>query len=81
MRQNHVANLLQIIWQPELRPELPCVCGCLDYRFLRDLLVEIDRLLLAGIKARFVAEVLAQLPADTNAPARARYARHAVLAL
>jgi hypothetical protein len=81
MRQNHVANPPQTIWQPELCPELPCIYGPLDYHLFRDLLVEIDRLLLAGIEARFVTEALALLPPDANATACARCAKHAVLAL
>jgi hypothetical protein len=70
-----------LAWQPELRPTISTVYGPLDYRIFRDQLLEIDRLLRAGIEAQFVREVLSHLPADADAATRNRCAKNAVLAL
>lgn len=49
-----------ISWQPELRPELPCVYGPVDYRIFRAQLLEIDRLLdEGGVEMDFVRASLA----------------------
>ena len=50
--------------QLPLRPRLPEVCGCKDYRMQRELLVRIDHILeLAGADQRFIELSLAQFDA------------------
>ena len=50
-----------LVYQPALRPVLPCVCGPVDFRDYRDRLVEIDRMLdQGGVEARFVQSAAAE---------------------
>jgi hypothetical protein len=81
MSKKTATNHLPFAWQPELRPAISTVYGPPDYRLFRDQLLEIDRLLRAGIEAQFVREVLSHLPADADAATRNRCAKNAVLAL
>ena len=83
MRKKPEANSTHIAWQPELRPDIfvPTVYGPIEYRLFRAQLIEIDRLLLAGIEADFVREVCSTLPPGCSARTLDFHARNASLAL
>lgn len=74
-----------IIYQPALRPALPCVYGPVDFRDYRDRLVTIDRMLLdGGIEAVFIQAAVAENApkwAGASAPQLQRFARQSVEAL
>ena len=74
-----------LVYQPALRPVLPCVCGPVDFRDYRDRLVEIDRMLdQGGVEARFVQSAAAEHAATlagASAKDVARFARASALAL
>lgn len=74
-----------IIYQPELRPALPCVYGPVDFRDYRDRLVTIDRMLLeGGVEAVFIQAAVAEHAAEwaaASATQLQRFARQSVLAL
>ena len=74
-----------IVYQPALRPALPCVYGPVDFRDYRDRLVTIDRMLLeGGIEAVFIQAAVAESAAewaDAGAAQLQRFAEQSVLAL
>jgi hypothetical protein len=74
-----------IVYQPALRPALPCVYGPVDFRDYRDRLVTIDRLLLeGGVEAVFIQLALAENAAEWEAASAKQlqhFARQSVLAL
>lgn len=74
-----------IIYQPALRPALPCIYGPVDFRDYRDRLVTIDRMLLeGGVEAVFIQAAVAENSADwaaASASQQQRFARQSVLAL
>lgn len=74
-----------ITYQPALRPALPCVYGCLDYREQRAVYEKIDAILSAsGLEQEFINLTVADRGFDTeNATAKRldRFARFSVLAL
>lgn len=54
-----------ILFQQELRPEIPNVYGTLDYKNFRNTLVKIDDLLIkSGFEQKLVAQALSQYVAD-----------------
>ena len=81
MTKNKKANHHHIEWQPEFCPDIPTAYGPIEYRTYRQRLIEIDRLLLAGIETQFVREVCAPLPEDCPAKQLQRMAKNAALAL
>ena len=74
-----------VVYQPALRPALPCVYGPVDFRDYRDRLMTIDRMLLeGGIEANFIQAAVAENAAawaDASAAQLQRFARQSVLAL
>jgi len=74
-----------IVYQPALRPALPCVYGPVDFRDYRDRLVTIDRMLVdGGVEAAFIQAAVAEDAAEwANASAAQlqQFARQSVLAL
>ena len=47
--------MTQVSYQTELRPELPTVIGCKDYREERELFIRIDEILTkSGIEKEFI---------------------------
>ena len=74
-----------IVYQPALRPALPCVYGPVDFRDYRDRLVIIDRMLVeGGVEATFIQLALAEHAAEwetASAKQLQRFARQSVLAL
>jgi hypothetical protein len=74
-----------IVYQPALRPALPCVYGPVDFRDYRDRLVTIDQMLLeGGVEAVFIQAAVAENSAEWAAASASqlqRFARHSVLAL
>ena len=74
-----------IVYQPALRPALPCVYGPVDFRDYRDRLVTIDRMLVeGGVEAHFISLAWAEHApewADASAAQLQQFARHSVLAL
>ena len=53
-----------IPFQQSLRPSLPTVEGCVDYRKFRDELLRLDQILLCGLEQKFVATATQQWLAD-----------------
>jgi len=81
MNKKPETNRTELAWQPELRPAIPTIYGPIEWRaFLRQL-VEIDRLLLAGIESDFVREVCSALPTDCSQARRNFCAKNASLSL
>jgi hypothetical protein len=74
-----------IIYQPALRPALPCVYGPVDFHDYCDRLVTIDRMLIeGGIEAVFLQAAVAENSAEWAAAGPAqqqRFARQSALAL
>jgi len=74
-----------IIYQPALRPALPCVYGPVDFHNYCDQLVTIDQMLLAGdVEAAFIQAAVAQNSAEwaaASAAQRQSFARQSALAL
>ncbi len=74
-----------MIYQPSLRPALPCVYGPVDFQVYRERLVTIDRMLVeGGVEAAFVQAAVAEDPAERVAATAAQlqsFARQSVLAL
>lgn len=74
-----------IIYQPALRPALPCVYGPVDFRDYCDRFATIDRMLLeGGVEAVFIQAAVAEKAAEWEAASAAqlqRFARDSVLAL
>lgn len=82
MNKKTEANERVFSWQPELRPDLPCMYGPVDYRVFREQLEEIDRLLdEGGIEVDFVRASLAARAEAQDAAACQRLATHSALAL
>jgi len=75
-------NAQILVWQPELRPCLPCVYGPVDFREFRDQLIAIDKLLdNGGLEERFVRLADAEHGHHRSADARQRFAQTSGLAL
>jgi len=53
-----------IPFQQSLRPSLPTVEGCVDYRKFRDELLRLDQILLCGLEQKFVVTATQQWLAD-----------------
>ena len=74
-----------ITYQPALRPALPCIYGCLDYREQRAVYEKIDAILRAsGLEQEFINLAVADRGFDTQtatAKRMDRFARFSVLAL
>jgi hypothetical protein len=74
-----------IVYQPALRPALPCVYGPVEFREFRDQLVTIDQMLVEGaVEGDFIQLALAENAAgwkDASAKQLQRFARTSVLAL
>ena len=74
-----------IIYQPALRPALPCVYGPVDFHDYCARLVTIDRMLVeGGVEAAFIQAAVAEDPAAWAAATAAQlqsFARQSVLAL
>lgn len=82
MNKKTETNETVFSWQPELRPELPCVYGPVDYRVFREQLEQIDRLLdEGGIEADFVRASLAERAGAADGCARQSLATQSALAL
>ena len=74
-----------IVYQPALRPALPCIYGPVEFREYRDQLVQIDRMLVeGGVEAAFIQLALAENAAEWEAASPKqlrRLAQQSVLAL
>ncbi len=74
-----------IVYQPALRPALPCVYGPVEFREFRDQLVNLDGMLVAGgLEAdfiRFALEENATVWAEASAKQLQRFVRTSMLAL
>lgn len=74
-----------IIYQPTLRPALPCVYGPVDFHVYRERLVTIDRMLVeGGVEAAFIRTAVAEDSAEWASATAAQlqsFARQSVLAL
>jgi hypothetical protein len=71
----------EFVWQPELRPALPCVYGPIDYKEWREQLIQMDHLLQNGeLEAEYIRLALAERP-QRDAAACRRFARISALAL
>ena len=63
-------------FQPELRPELPCVFASKDYREFRATLVEMDRILsVSGLENRFITRQIKRLEKPEDQPLSSRRAQ------
>jgi len=88
-KQTAARTIPTIVWQPALRPALPCVYGPVEFREFRDQLVTIDRMVVAGgVESAFIQQALAESQAENPAAWEAagakelqRFARQSVLAL
>jgi hypothetical protein len=74
-----------IVYQPALRPALPCIYGPVEFREFRAQLVSIDQMLVeGGLEVSFIQLALAEQAAalaDAGAKQLQRFARTSVLAL
>jgi len=61
-------------FQQSLRPSLPTVEGCVDYRKFRDELLRLDQILLCGLEQKFVVTATQQWLADLGPGQKVRSA-------
>lgn len=77
--------MISFLYQPTLRPALPCIYGPLDYREQRAIFERIDSILSSsGIELEFISLMLVERKIDTQAATAKwleRFAKFSVLAL
>jgi DnaJ-domain-containing protein 1 len=75
-------HAMRIAFQPELRPALPTVYGCKDYREFRGTLDEMERILtVTGLESGMICKKVAALGADLSEKQKQRHWRTCRMAL
>ncbi len=74
--------MIRIAYQPEFRPALPCVIGPKDYHEFREMIRQMDRLLIeTGIEERLVSRKVNEIGDTVNPKALPEYCRRIVSSL